>query len=138
MPTHTPTPTPTPYPPGPPTKLGIFTTRADPQINTLIQVGKPALVKTLNLDPNLGRFIKENSPTTIVVGRIPLDQLDLTVDPIPLAREAASALLEYALEGTRYRYFDAWEAYNEPVADTVEKMQRLADFEAERSRLLCE
>ena len=139
-PTHTPTPTPTPtpYPPGPPTKLGIFTTRSDPQINTLIQVGKPALVKTLNLDPNLGRFIKENSPTTIVVGRIPLDQIDLTADPIPLAREAASALLEYALEGTRYRYFDAWEAYNEPVADTVEKMQRLADFEAERTRLLGE
>jgi len=66
-PSATPTPTPTPYPPGPPSKLGLFTTRADGQINTLIQVGKPALIKTLNLDPNFARFIKENSPTTIVV-----------------------------------------------------------------------
>jgi hypothetical protein len=137
-PTLTPTPTPTPYPPGPPSKLGIFTTRADPQINTLIRVGKPALVKTLNLDPNLGRFVKENSPTTIVVGRIDLDQLDLTADPIPLARNTATKLLEFALDPTRYHYFDAWEAYNEPVADTADKMKRLANFEAERVRLLGE
>lgn len=113
-------------------------TRAEGQINTLIQLGKPALVKTLNLDPNFARYIKEQSPRTIVVGRIVLDQLDLTADPIPLAREAATKLLEVALESTRYQYFDAWEAHNEPVADTVDKMKRLADFEAERTRLLAE
>jgi hypothetical protein len=33
---------------------------------------------------------------------------------------------------------DAWEAYNEPVADTADKMKRLADFEAERTRILGE
>jgi len=137
-PTPTPTPTPTPYPPGPPSKLGLFVTRAEGQINTCIQVGKPALVKTLNLDPNMARFIKENSPTTIVVGRIVLGQLDLDADPIPLAHEAAAKLLEVALEPTRFQYFDAWEAYNEPVADTPDKMKRLADFEAERTRLLAE
>jgi len=37
---------------------------------------------------------------------------------------------------TRMAAFDAWEAYNEPVADTEDKMKRLADFEAERTRLL--
>ena len=132
------TPTPTPYPPGPPSKLGIFTTRADPQINTLIEVGKPALIKTLNLDPNFAKFIKEKSPTTIVIGRIDLPQLDLDADPIPLARSAAEKLLEVALDPTRFEYFDAWEAHNEPVADTSEKMKRLADFEAERTRLLGE
>jgi hypothetical protein len=137
-PTPTPTPTPTPYPPGPPSKLGLFVTRAEGQINTCVQVGKPALIKTLNLDPNFGRFIKEHSPTSIVVGRIVLDQLDLDADPIPLAREAAGKLLEFALEPTRFEYFDAWEAHNEPVADTADKMKRLADFEAERSRLLAE
>lgn len=137
-PTPTPTPTPTPYPPGPPSKLGLFVTRAEGQINTCIQVGKPALIKTLNLDPNMARFIKENSPTTIVVGRIVLGQLDLDADPIPLAHEAAGKLLEVALEPTRFEYFDAWEAYNEPVADTPDKMKRLADFEAERTRLLGE
>ena len=57
-PGETPTPTPTPYPPGPPSKLGLFVTRADGQIDALVRVGKPALVKTLNLDPNLGRYIK--------------------------------------------------------------------------------
>lgn len=137
-PSETPTPTPTPYPPGPPSKLGLFTTRADGQIDTLIRLGKPALIKTLNLDPNFARYIKEHSPTTIVVGRIILGQLDLTADPIPPAREAAAKLLEVALEPTRFQYFDAWEGYNEPVADTLDKMQRLADHEAERTRLLAE
>jgi len=133
-----PTPTPTPYPPGPPSKLGLFVTRADGQIDNLVRLGKPALIKTLNLDPNFARYIKENSPTTIVVGRIVLGQLDLTADPIPLARDAAGKLLEVALEPTRFEFFDAWEAYNEPVADTVDKMKRLAEFEAERTRLLAE
>ena len=137
-PTDTPTPTPTPYPPGPPSKLGIFTTRSDPQINTLIQVGKPALVKTLDLDPNLGRFVKTNSPTTIVIGRVPLDQVDLTADPIPLARNVAAQVLQFALEADRFQFYDAWEAYNEPVADTPDRMKRLADLEAERTRLLGE
>jgi len=59
-----------------------------------------------------------------------LDQLDLTADPIPLARVTADKLLEVALEPTRLQYFDAWEAHNEPVADSVDKMKRLADFEA--------
>lgn len=137
-PTETPTPTPTPYPPGPPSKLGLFVTRADGQIDTLIRVGKPALVKTLNLDANFARYIKEHSPTTLVVGRIVLDQADLSADPMPLARAAAAKLLEVALEPARLQYFDAWEAYNEPVADSVDKMQRLADLEAERTRLLAE
>jgi hypothetical protein len=101
-------------------------------------VGKPALIKTLNLDPNMARFIKEHSPTTIVVGRIVLGQLDLDADPIPLAHDAAGKLLEVALEPTRFEFYDAWEAYNEPVADTVDKMKRLAAFEAERTRLLGE
>ena len=137
-PTLTPTPTPTPYPPGPPSKLGIFIARSDPQITRLIEVGKPALLKTLDLDPNLGRFTKTHSPTTIVIGRIMAEQVDLTADPIPLARQMAEQLLQYALEPTRFEFYDAWEGYNEPVADTVDKMKRLADLEAERTRLLGE
>jgi hypothetical protein len=113
-------------------------TRADGQIDTLVRLGKPALVKTLNLDANFARYIKENSPTTIVVGRILLDQADLTADPIPLAQEVAAKLLEVALDPDRLQYFDAWEGHNEPVADSVDKMQRLAALEAERTRLLGE
>jgi hypothetical protein len=124
-PGETPTPTPTPYPPGPPSKLGLFTTRADGQIDTLIRLGKPALIKTLNLDPNFARYIKENSPTTIVVGRLITDQLDLTADPIPLARAAAGKLLETALEPTRFQYFDAWEAYNEGFLVEFDQRQKI-------------
>jgi hypothetical protein len=118
--------------------LGIFITRSDPQITRLIEVGKPAILKTLDLDPNLGRFTKTHSPTTIVIGRIMLEQVDLTADPIPLARQLAGQLLQHALDPTRFEFYDAWEGYNEPVADTVDKMKRLADLEAERTRLLGE
>ena len=38
----------------------------------------------------------------------------------------------------RRPYIDAWEAYNEPVAASPDEMKRLADFEAERTRLLGE
>ncbi|MCB0114793.1 MAG: hypothetical protein KDD84_11915, partial [Caldilineaceae bacterium] len=42
----------------------------------------------------------------------------------------------YADDPARKGWFDAWEAYNEPVAGNAEEMKRLADFEAERTRLL--
>lgn len=134
----TPTPVPTPYPPGPPSKLGLFLTRFDPQVLSLVEHGKPPLVKTLEIDPNFAKGIKEFSPNTILVGRIVLDQLNLDADPIPLARDFVSKLLPLATEPTRAEAFDAWEAHNEPVADTPDKMKRLADFEAERTRLLAE
>jgi hypothetical protein len=118
--------------------LGLFVTRADGQIDTLVRLAKPALIKTLNLDANFARYIKENSPTTIIVGRIVLDQVDLTADPLPLAQHVAAKVLEVASDPARLQYFDAWEGYNEPVADSVDKMQRLADLEAERTRLLGE
>ena len=66
------------------------------------------------------------------------EQLDLDADPIPLAHAFVNKLLPLASESTRLQYFDAWQAYNEPVADTPDKMKRLADFEAEQTRLLGE
>jgi hypothetical protein len=100
--------------------------------------GKPALVKTLEIDKNFARGIKESSPATMIVGRLVLGQQNLDVDPIPLAHEFVDELLPLAGDTTRMDAFEAWEAYNEPVADTVDKMKRLADFEAERTRLLAE
>jgi hypothetical protein len=137
-PTSTPTPTPTPYPPGPPSKLGLFVTKFDPLVLEMVASGKPALVKTLEIDGGFAKGLKESSPTTLVVGRIFLDQLNLDADPIPLAREFVNKLLPLATDPRRMAGFDGWEAYNEPVADTVDKMKRLADFEAERTRLLAE
>lgn len=134
----TPTPTPTPYPPGPPSKLGLFVTRFHPDVLDLVENGKPALVKTLEIDGNFVKGLKDSSPTTTIVGRIFLGQQNLDVDPLPLAREFVDKLLPLATDPKRMEAIDAWEAYNEPVADTVDKMKRLADFEAERTRLLAE
>jgi hypothetical protein len=137
-PTATPTPTPTPYPPGPPSKLGLFLTQFDSKALEIIDRGKPALIKTLEIDGGFAKGIKEISPTSIIVGRILLGQLNLDVDPIPLAHDFVNQILPLATDPLRLEVFDAWEAYNEPVADTVDKMKRLADFEAERTRLLAE
>jgi hypothetical protein len=137
-PTATPTPTPTPYPPGPPSKLGLFLTQYEPLVLEMLNRAKPALVKTMEIDANFARGIKDASPTTLVVGRILLDQLNLDIDPIPLAQDFVNKLLPIATDPIRMAAFDGWEAYNEPVADTVDKMKRLADFEAERTRILAE
>lgn len=136
--TPTPTPSPTPYPPGPPSKLGLFLTQYDVKALNLIAAGKPALVKTLEIDGNFVKGIKDSSPTTTVVGRIFLDQQNLDTDPTPLVQAFVDKLLPLASDPLRMAGIDAWEAYNEPVADTVDKMKRLADFEAERTRILAE
>lgn len=133
-----PTPTPTPYPPGPPSKLGLFVTRYDPTVLEIVAIGRPALVKTLELDAGFAKGLKDSSPSTLIVGRIFLDQLNLDADPIPLAHDFVNKILPIAADPLRMEAFDGWEAYNEPVADTVDKMKRLADFEAERTRLLAE
>ena len=131
-----PTPVATPYPPGDPSKLGVFLTRFDSQALALIEQGKPPLVKTLELDANFATGIKELSPNTILIGRMRLGQMNLDGDPLALARQFVDNLRPIAADPARMAAFDAWEAYNEPVADTAEKMKRLADFEAERTRLL--
>ncbi len=131
-----PTPVPTPYPPGNPSKLGVFLTRFDSQALTLIEQGKPPLVKTLELDANFAKGIKELSPETLLIGRMRLGQMNLDADPLTLARQFVDKLLPLATDSVRMAAFDAWEAYNEPVTDTSDKMKRLADFEAERTRLL--
>lgn len=136
--TPTPTPMPTPYPPGPPSKLGLFLARYDAKALEIIAKGKPALVKTLEFDGNFVKGIKDSSPTTIVVARMFLEQHNLDTDPTPLVQTFVEKLLPLATDPLRMAGIDAWEAYNEPVADTVDKMKRLADFEAERTRILAE
>lgn len=136
VPSDTPTPTTTPYPPGPPSKLGLFVTRYEPKVLQIVAEGKPALIKTLEFDGSFVKSMKRSSPTTTIVARQTLEQLNLDVDPLPLARAFVEGLLPIATDTERMEGIDAWEAYNEPVADTVDKMKRLADFETERTRLL--
>ncbi|MDE0199117.1 MAG: hypothetical protein OXK78_13040, partial [Caldilineaceae bacterium] len=76
-PTYTPTPTVTPFPPGPPSKLGIFITRNHPSVFNVLRSGGVAVVKTLELDFRFARQIKEAAPTTRLIGRIDLPQLQL-------------------------------------------------------------
>jgi hypothetical protein len=135
-PTSTPTPSPTPYPPGPPSKLGLFITRVDPIIEQIIKQGQPAIIKTLEVDPNYVKAIKEWSPQTIVIGRIVLDQLSLDKDINGPLEDFMAKITPIATEPTRLKYIDAWEAVNEPVASNPEQMKRLAIYEAERTRRL--
>jgi hypothetical protein len=137
-PSATPTPRPTPFPAGPPTKLGLFITRNDPRIFDLLRTGNVALIKTMEYDPNFAVEIKRTSPRTLLVGRIDLPQLELgqMADPTAAARSLVEKLLPIVTEPRRLTAFDGWEAYNEPAPADAGQMARLAQFEAERTRLL--
>ncbi len=136
-PTPTPTPTTTPFPPGPPSKLGLFVTRNDPRLFSLLRTGGVAVVKTLELDANFARKIKETAPRVRLIGRIDLPQLQLNnLDAKAAARDFVNRLWPVADHPQRRLHFDGWEAFNEPVAGNVDEFKRLTEFEAERTRLL--
>jgi hypothetical protein len=138
-PPETPTPTMTPFPPGPPSKLGVVVAHNHPQVFDLLKTGGVAAISTLEVDANFVAQIKQTSPRTLVIGRIFLPQIELaTLDPAAAAREFVNTLLPTADDERRRPYFDAWQSYNEPVAANADEMKRLADFEAERTRLLAE
>jgi len=137
-PPPTPTPTVTPFPPGPPSKLGLHVERNLPAIFDLLNTGAITAVTTLELDANFARQIKQSASQPQLIGRIHVDQVQLgdMADPIGTARAFVDMLLPYADDDRRRPHFDAWISYNEPVVTSVDEMQRLADFESERVRLL--
>jgi hypothetical protein len=138
-PTPTPTPPPTPFPAGPPTKLGLFVGWYEPQIMDLIATRNVTLLKTLELDPTFLADVKARSPQTLIVGRVTLGQVDLNgPDMAAEARRAVDAVLPLALDERRAGLVDAWEGFNEPVAGDEDQMRKLAELEAERTRLLAE
>lgn len=139
LPTPTPTPPATPFPPGPPSKLGLFVGHNDPQLFELLKTQAVPVVKTLELDANFLAQIKQVSPNTQIIARIDLPQIDLnTIDPVVAAREFVDKVMVYADDPARRGYIDGWEAYNEPVAANAAEMTKLAQFEANRTRLLGE
>ncbi len=138
-PPDTPTPTMTPFPAGPPSKLGVVVMRNDEQIFDLVATKGMAVMTTLELDANFVARIKQTSPKTRLIGRIDLPQLQLAdLDPMSSAQAFVDQILPIAGDDRRAAYFDGWQAYNEPVANTADEMKRLADFEAERTRLLAD
>jgi hypothetical protein len=97
-----------------------------------------ALVKTLEYDANFVSDIKALAPNAVLIGRLTLDQVDLNnlADPLGQARDFTNRLLTVAGDSQRKAAIDGWESFNEPVAGDADQMARLADFEAERTRLL--
>ncbi len=134
----TPTPSPTPFPPGPPSKLGVFVAYKHSQLFDLLSTGNLAVVKTLELDPNFAKEIKQADPDVTLIARLtPLEDIDWAkVDAKRLARDFVNRLMPIAGHPMRRAYIDAWEAYNEPVVTTADAMKRLAEFESERTYLL--
>lgn len=138
-PTDTPTPPATPFPPGPPSKLGFVVGHNHPQLFELLSTGAVAAICTLEHDPNFVAEIKRISPRTLIIGRIFVDQPELSsLDPLAAAREFVDQLLPIAEDPARRPYYDAWQGHNEPVASNAEEMKRLGELEAERTRLLAE
>lgn len=137
-PPPTPTPQATPFPPGPPSKLGIHVERNVPELFDLLQTQAMTVVTTLELDANFAAQIKQVSPRTALIGRVAVQQLQLSTmsNPFGTARSFVEQLLPFADDERRRPYFDGWIAYNEPVANSADEMKRLADFESERVRLL--
>ncbi len=136
--TATSAPVPTPFPPGPPTKLGLFVGYNHPALWAFVDTKNLSMVKTVEYDPNFVAEIKSRSPKTIVVSRYTnLGQIDWEkADPKALARDFVDKILPIASEPKRRKNIDAWESYNEPVVNSPNAMSRLAEFEAERTRLL--
>jgi hypothetical protein len=136
-PTSTPSPTATPFPPGPPTKLGLHVTQHHSQIIELVRTGNVAVIKTISQDRDFLSEVKAISPSTLLVGRLVVDQIDLAkVEPGEGARRLVDQLLPVATAPGLREVFDAWEGHNEPVAIDADQMKRLADLETERVRLL--
>ena len=137
-PPPTPTPSATPFPNGPPSKLGFVVGRNHPEIFHQLETQAVSAICTLELDVNFAAQIKATAPKTLLIGRLPhLEQIQLnTIDPLPAARAFVNELMVIAGDERRRTYFDAWQSYNEPEAGNTEEMKRLADFEAERTRLL--
>jgi hypothetical protein len=119
--------------------LGLFVAWYHPQIMELIATRNVKLLKTLELDPAFLADVKARSPETIIVGRVTLGQIDLNrADMAAEARRAVEEVLPLALDERRVGLVDAWEGYNEPVPGDEGQMRKLAELEAERTRLLAE
>ena len=139
-PTPSNTPAPTPYnsfipnlPPSSdlgPSKLGIHVNlNNDPAIMEFVRRAQPAVMKSVG-DFGFLEEVKQVSPRTITIGRVPIDVHYYSGNPEEEARKwVADHLFQYQSNP----YVDYWEGGNEPDPN-VENMAWLARFEAERTR----
>ena len=117
--------------------LGVHVNATVGGLPEIMREWKPPLV--VNLDhSDAWHDVKAASPQTIFVGRVlqalEPDFNDPSLDPILAARNHCETILPWAERmGQTYEF---WQGVNEPVIHSGEAMQRYADFDAERLRVM--
>ena len=134
-PPRTPWPTATPAYYTRPSKLGLVVQRfSSPQIMDVIRVGRPKVIKIID-DLGSAGVVKEQSPETLIVGRV---SVDYDFDSIRAKgnrsadRHAESFITKNLDKYKAHPSVDYWEGYNEPMISSAELMADYAAFEAER------
>jgi hypothetical protein len=117
--------------------LGAHVNAALSGLAEALQGWKPPLVVVLD-HSDVWRQVKLASPKTIFVGRLfqpsEPDFNNPALNAWKAARDHCDKILPQANKmGTTYDY---WQGVNEPVIQSADAMRRLADFEAERARIL--
>jgi len=121
-------------------KYSLLGAHVNATLNGLDQVLSewgPPLVVVLD-HSEVWHSVKDASPGTVIVGRIHQEFEpkfgDPSLDPLKAARDHCEQLLPWAERmGDTY---DFWQGLNEPVIQSREAMQRYADFDAERARIM--
>jgi hypothetical protein len=102
-----------------------------------IREWKPPLVVVLD-HSDVWHDVKAASPDTVFVGRVyqevEPDFNDPALDPMVAARAHCDKVLPWAERmGETYSF---WQGVNEPIIRSSEAMERCADFDAERARIM--
>ena len=121
-------------------KLTIHTSFTGSESMKFIQTAQPTTVKILGGSGtgspwDRAAAVKAASPNTVIVGRIYFADEPATGDAATRAQEWWNRCRTVILA---YPQVDYWEGYNEPSVDSVAKMQWLAQFDAERVRILAQ
>lgn len=117
--------------------LGIHANVSHGGVAELISTWKPPLVVVLD-HSDVWRQVKARSPNTLLVGRVSQqsqpDFSQQSLDPVVAARGLCETILPWA--DRMGKTYDYWLGLDEPVIPSMDAMRRLADFEAERIRVL--
>jgi len=101
----------------------------------LVAAWQPPVAVILDHNP-AWRWVRDAAPNTLLVGRHydpnEPSPADPSFNPVQAARDQVARCLR-AFNGIRYHYAIG---YNEPTIGDPDGMKRLADFDAERARLL--
>lgn len=117
--------------------MGVHANSAQGGLDQLLSDWKPPLVVVLD-HSDVWSHLKSASPRTLLVGRLPLsgepDWNDPAINAVKAARKHCDAVLPAAER--MGKTYDFWQGVNEPVVQSADAMKRLADFEAERARIM--